>query len=153
MKLDPERIRELRDEHGLSQETLAEAAGLSARTIQRVESSGLASGETAMALAAVFQTQVDRLEDPEVDRAQLIRRVERGHRLATVSVLTGAALAALGVTADAAYGGLPIGSAGLLIGGIGLVAGLGCAVLSRLAAGSRSNFTMQVRRSPMEKPE
>lgn len=134
MKLDPERIRELRDEHGLSQESLAEAAGLSVRTIQRVESRGLASGETAMALAAVFNTRVDRLEDTQIDRARLIRRIERGHRLGMAAIVAGAALAALGAIADLATGGMAPRTAGLMLGGIGLVAGLGCALLGRVAS-------------------
>jgi transcriptional regulator with XRE-family HTH domain len=135
MRLDPERLRELRDENGLSQEMLAEATGLSVRTIQRVESSGLASGETAMALAAVFETRVEHLEDTRVERARLIRRIERGHRLATAAILSGAGFAALGVIADTATGGMDLGTAGLWLGGIGLAAGLGCAAAGRLAAG------------------
>ncbi len=133
MKLDPERIRELRDDHGMSQESLAEAAGLSVRTIQRVESAGLASGETAMALAAVFNTRVERLEDVQVDRARLIRRIESGHRLGIIAIVTGALLAAGGAIADTFTGGMELRSAGLLLGGIGLVAGLGCALLGRVA--------------------
>lgn len=134
MKLDPERIRELRNEHGLSQESLAEVAGLNVRTIQRVESRGLASGETAMALAAVFHTRVDRLEDTQVDRARLIRRIERGHRLGIAAIVAGALLAALGAIADTLTGGMQLRSAGLLLGGIGLAAGLGCALLGRAAS-------------------
>lgn len=133
MKLDTERLRELRDERGLSQESLAEAAGLSVRTIQRVESSGQASGETAMALAAVFETRVERLEDVRVEQAGLIRRIERSHRLAIAAIVTGAGFAALGVIADTATGGMDPGSAGLWLGGIGLVAGLGCALAGRVA--------------------
>jgi transcriptional regulator with XRE-family HTH domain len=138
MKLDPERIRELRDEHGLSQESLAETAGLSVRTIQRVESNGLASGETAMALAAVFETRVERLEDLHVEQTRLIQRIERSHRLATLAIVTGAGFAALGVIADViadtATGGTDLARAGLWLGGIGLVAGLGCASIGRFAA-------------------
>lgn len=141
MKLDAERIRELRNEQGLSQETLAEAAGLSVRTIQRVESRGLASGETAMALAAVFKTRVDQLEDTEVDRARLIRRIERDHRLGVAGIATGAALAAAATVADTASGGMELGSAGLLLGAIGFVAGLGCVLVGRLSAGRRTNWT------------
>jgi len=134
MKLDSERIRELRDQHGLSQEALAEAAGLNARTIQRVESRGLASGETAMALAAVFETTVDRLEDTRVEQARLIRRIERGHRLGTAGVAAGGLAATAGIAADLATGGMQLVDAGLWLGGIGLACGLCAALLGRLAA-------------------
>jgi len=48
-------IRKLRLEKGWSQEQLAEASGVSARTIQRIEGGGEASIETIKCLAAVFE--------------------------------------------------------------------------------------------------
>jgi transcriptional regulator with XRE-family HTH domain len=55
MKIDAKRIRKLREELAWSQEHLATVAGLSLRTIQRVEAEGLASLDTRMALAAAFK--------------------------------------------------------------------------------------------------
>ena len=54
MKIDPGRLRQLREQRAWSQEQLAEVAGLSVRTVQRAESGGAASLETRMALAAAL---------------------------------------------------------------------------------------------------
>lgn len=54
MKIDPARLRRMRETRGWTQEQLAEIAGLNARTVQRVETSGKAAPETGMALAAVL---------------------------------------------------------------------------------------------------
>ena len=54
MKIDPLKIKQLREARGWSQEHLAEVAGLSARTVQRIETEGNASPESRMALAAAL---------------------------------------------------------------------------------------------------
>ncbi len=54
MKLDPSLVRQEREKRAWSQEHLAEVTGLALRTIQRIESTGSASYESAGALAAVF---------------------------------------------------------------------------------------------------
>lgn len=60
MKIDPARIRQLREQRAWSQEQLAEIAGINVRTLQRVESSGGGSLETRMALASALEvTPVD----------------------------------------------------------------------------------------------
>lgn len=51
-------LRKLRLQRGWSQEQVAEITGLSVRTIQRIERGGIASLESAKALAAVFQVEV-----------------------------------------------------------------------------------------------
>jgi transcriptional regulator with XRE-family HTH domain len=61
MKIDASRIRGERERRAWSQEHLAEVSGLSLRTVQRVETSGVASFETARALAAVLELPVERL--------------------------------------------------------------------------------------------
>jgi transcriptional regulator with XRE-family HTH domain len=58
MQIDSNRIKREREQHAWSQEHLAEVAGLSLRTVQRVESVGAASFETARALAAVLELDV-----------------------------------------------------------------------------------------------
>ena len=61
MQIDSKRIRAEREKRAWSQEHLAEAAGVALRTIQRVETSGAGSYETAKALAAVFEIDVAQL--------------------------------------------------------------------------------------------
>jgi transcriptional regulator with XRE-family HTH domain len=61
MQVDASRIRAERERRAWSQEHLAEAAALSLRTVQRVESSGAASFESARALAAVLQVPIEAL--------------------------------------------------------------------------------------------
>ena len=51
-------LQERRTAHGWTQEQLAEHAGLSVRTIQRLESGAPATLETLKCLAAVFETTV-----------------------------------------------------------------------------------------------
>ena len=54
-------IQKLRLKRGWSQQQLAEAAGLSARTIQRVEAGHPASIETLKSIAAVFEVDFSTL--------------------------------------------------------------------------------------------
>lgn len=53
--LSPEKVKYFRKNNGWSQDVLAKAAGLSLRTIQRVEKDGTSSAETQLSLAAVFE--------------------------------------------------------------------------------------------------
>lgn len=76
MQLDSKRIRLERERRAWSQEHLAEVAGCSLRTIQRVESSGCASFETAKAIAAVLELELPALHAPAaVERRPLWRGV------------------------------------------------------------------------------
>ncbi|MCC6540172.1 MAG: helix-turn-helix transcriptional regulator, partial [Bryobacterales bacterium] len=52
MKINPERVRDERKRRSWSQEELATAAGLNLRTIQRIETEGVASLQSLKALAA-----------------------------------------------------------------------------------------------------
>lgn len=61
MQMNAEKIRKWRDERCWSQEQLAEIAGLSLRTVQRIEAGDGASRETAMALAAAFNVDASAL--------------------------------------------------------------------------------------------
>lgn len=57
-------LRRFREALGWTQEHLAEAAGLSGRTIQRAERDGELGAETMQALAAVFEVSVADLRRP-----------------------------------------------------------------------------------------
>ena len=54
MRLKDNVIAQARTRQGCTQEHLASVAGVSTRTIQRVEASGIASADTAQALCAVL---------------------------------------------------------------------------------------------------
>lgn len=56
-------VKRLREQRHWSQEQLARLAGLSLRTVQRVEAGQKASLETVKALAAVLETDIDRLTE------------------------------------------------------------------------------------------
>lgn len=58
MKINAEAVRALREQKSWSQEHLASASGLSARTVQRVEMEGAGSAETRLALAAALGVPV-----------------------------------------------------------------------------------------------
>jgi transcriptional regulator with XRE-family HTH domain len=73
MKIYSKLIRAEREKRGWSQEHLANVAGLSLRTIQRIENAGSASFESATALASVLSVEVAELRasepEPRLDRA------------------------------------------------------------------------------------
>ena len=58
MKINGEAVRALRERKSWSQEHLANASGLSVRTVQRVELEGMGSAETRLALAAALSVPV-----------------------------------------------------------------------------------------------
>lgn len=63
MKVDSSYLKTQREQRAWSQEHLAEVTGLGLRTIQRIETSGTASYESARSLAAVFGIDVADLRD------------------------------------------------------------------------------------------
>jgi transcriptional regulator with XRE-family HTH domain len=73
MKLNAAVIRLERDKRAWSQEHLAGVSGLALRTIQRIESTGMASYESTSAIAAVFGLPVTALRDDGVDPATRTR--------------------------------------------------------------------------------
>ena len=77
MQIDASKIRAERERRAWSQEQLAETTGLSHRTIQRVESTGSASYETAKAIAAVFECEVAVLKHTMPLPAEPVRTVAR----------------------------------------------------------------------------
>lgn len=62
MKINTQLVIALRKKRSWSQEELATACGLNLRTIQRIESDGVASLQSRKALAAAFDVEVDELD-------------------------------------------------------------------------------------------
>lgn len=72
MNINSDIIKELRLAKGWTQQHLADAAGLSLRTIQRVKRDGIANKETLLAICATLEVQLKQLSIiPEVTPAQL----------------------------------------------------------------------------------
>jgi transcriptional regulator with XRE-family HTH domain len=97
MQIEGSKVRTERERHAWSQEQLAEVSGLSLRTIQRVETSGSASFETARALAAVFEVGVSALRAPMKTVEQATSQQRGGVRKWSYLGLAASLLLALGV--------------------------------------------------------
>lgn len=68
MKLDKAKLKQHRESKAWSQSHLAEVSGISLRTIQRIEKSGIASPESVKSICATFGIQIDDLaivEEPK----------------------------------------------------------------------------------------
>ncbi len=61
MLVNASQLKQLRQSRNWTQQQLADACGLSMRTIQRVEKDGVASNDTVAAYAAVFELQASEL--------------------------------------------------------------------------------------------
>jgi transcriptional regulator with XRE-family HTH domain len=79
---DGAQVRRRRDERGWSQEHLADAAGISLRTIQRIERGEKAARESVMALAAAFGVDVAALTVDAEAEAVATERENRAKDLA-----------------------------------------------------------------------
>ena len=65
MKIDSERVLQLRTGFSWSQDELATAAGLNLRTVQRIEASGVASLQSAKSLASALEVELAALLRPQ----------------------------------------------------------------------------------------
>ena len=77
IKVDSDKIRLWRKERLWSQEQVAEKAGISLRTIQRIENSGAASHDSAASLATVFDAKVSDLlvdENGQDEKAAALKK-------------------------------------------------------------------------------
>lgn len=77
MRVSSAVVRKLRIEHGWSQDQLATVAGLSLRTVQRVEAEGTASLETRTSLAAALGVPLAQLAEEPVSRVQACEATAR----------------------------------------------------------------------------
>lgn len=76
LKLDARLIRNLREDRGWSQEHLATVAGLSSRTVQRLEADGRASLGSRSAIAAAFGVLPNELD--QYARTPAVESVNQG---------------------------------------------------------------------------
>lgn len=87
VQVDGELIRSEREKRAWSQEHLAAAAGIGARTVQRIEATGVASYESVRAISAALEIAVGELRAddasrPQVTTAELGAPAPTGHALA-----------------------------------------------------------------------
>ena len=108
MKLNAAVIRQEREQRAWSQEHLAGVTGLALRTIQRIESTGSASYESAGAIAAVFELPVAALRGPEIERGGSTARTPRWFTWHRLSIVLGCGLIAAVVTPPNIHVTIPV---------------------------------------------
>ncbi|CAB3911020.1 helix-turn-helix domain-containing protein [Achromobacter anxifer] len=79
-------IQKLRLKRGWSQQQLAQASGLSARTIQRIEAGQPASVETLKSIASVFEVDFSTLNTEEAEMDTTMTAAEEAEREAFAHV-------------------------------------------------------------------
>lgn len=96
INLDSDKLRLLRKERFWSQEQVAEMAGISPRTIQRIENGSRASQDSAAALANIYDVTIKDLvvdEDkyePQARKSKEMFGLELSFRVHLISFLMGA---------------------------------------------------------------
>ncbi|PCJ33679.1 MAG: transcriptional regulator [Alphaproteobacteria bacterium] len=87
MEVKREAIKELRRSRSWSQQHLADACDVNLRTIQRVETLGVAAPETVLALASVLEVEQSQIIlAPRADLPRLMPKTDRG--IAILSIFT-----------------------------------------------------------------
>ena len=83
-------IQKLRLQHGWSQQQLADASGLSARTIQRLEAGAVPSVESLKSIAAVFEVDFQTLRENDMLSTPNTLASDAGSSSATAAASAGA---------------------------------------------------------------
>jgi transcriptional regulator with XRE-family HTH domain len=139
VKLNSAGVRKLREAKSWTQEHLASAAGVSLRTIQRIESEGSASAESRLAIAAALGVPVENIHlavEGVVPRAEL-HRVAVGTRWGYVGVLVGTLASAAGILS----GGSSPEQVSTALGILGAFAGLVAGAIGVLSQRAQSNLS------------
>jgi transcriptional regulator with XRE-family HTH domain len=137
VKLNPAGVKKLRESKSWTQEHLASAAGVSLRTIQRIESEGSASAESRLAIAAALGVPVENIHlaleggvaAPRVE----LHRITIGTRWGYAGVLIGTAASAAGILSGGSSPEHVSTALGILGAFAGIVAGA-IGVLSQRAS-------------------
>ena len=123
--INQHRIIQLRQHRNWSQDQLATVAGLSLRTIQRIENEGRCSLESKKALAAAFEVEADVLER-DIQRQKRVTGIRWGAGLGFAGVCAGGLSAWTGISDGRLSGALTAAEAGVYFGSIGVFCGLCC---------------------------
>jgi transcriptional regulator with XRE-family HTH domain len=79
MEIHSPTIKKLRTQRNWTQQHLADACGISLRTVQRIEKFGNASHESVMSLCAVFEIQKSEISVvPKFEQVQLQPAINKG---------------------------------------------------------------------------
>jgi DNA-binding XRE family transcriptional regulator len=141
VKLNSAGVRKLREAKSWTQEHLASAAGVSLRTIQRIESEGSASAESRLAIAAALGVPVENIHLAmegvvPAPRAEL-HRIAVGTRWGYVGVLVGTLASAAGILS----GGSSPEQVNTALGILGAFAGLVAGAIGVLSQRAQSNLS------------
>ena len=133
VKMNPAGIRKLRESKSWTQEHLATAAGVSLRTIQRMEADGSASAESRLAVAAALGVPVENIHLAlDVSKSSVpaeLRSIAMGTRWGYAGLLVGALASAAGILG----GGSSPEQAGTALGILGAVTGTLAAAIGVLS--------------------
>ncbi|MEM8981433.1 MAG: helix-turn-helix transcriptional regulator [Pseudomonadota bacterium] len=120
--IDATLIKKLRQQRTWSQDELAIAAGLSTRTVQRIEADGAGATSSIKALAAALEINLHNLERTPRTEAIGVRWGFGGVGIGVIASVTG-------IVADYVHGGGSAQEAGISLGVVGFIAGLSCALI------------------------
>jgi transcriptional regulator with XRE-family HTH domain len=139
MKVNARLVRRLREDRAWSQDHLATAAGLSLRTVQRIESEGNASPESRLAIAAALKIDAATLLSTDSDSGNATRsgsdndlrsRPRLGLVLGIVSGFIGATIGVASAWMAATQGAHSSAELGMSHALLGTFYGLTCAALA-----------------------
>jgi transcriptional regulator with XRE-family HTH domain len=126
MNINTQLLKKLREDRAWSQEHLAKAAGISLRTVQRIESEGKASAESRMAIASALNVNASELvfsESIDPDKNILSRNATYWYTGAITSAIF-ACLALYNSSVPHAYVGLSYAITGVLVSSIWAIIGV-----------------------------
>ena len=88
MKLDKAKLKQLRESKAWSQSHFAEISGLSLRTIQRIEKSGIAAPESVKSICATFGISIDELSVVEEHQKEVVSAFSglRRHKITSMDI-------------------------------------------------------------------
>ena len=123
-----EMVRKLRNQRSWSQDQLAAIAGISLRTVQRIEKDGSSSLESKKALASAFE--IDAIDlDVDTNAVETAAANRRGQKFGYAGAVLGLVGAYSGISLDLVGGGMSIGEAGVYYGVVGALFGICCAAI------------------------
>ncbi|MGY1411258.1 helix-turn-helix transcriptional regulator [Luteimonas sp. A611] len=138
MKIDSATVRSLREQNSWSQEHLASAAGLSTRTVQRVEADGIGSAETRLALAGALGVAVSQIASKSGASEPLSLSFRRGRLWGWIGWCAGGVAALAAITLDVTNGGSSMAQSGAAVGVVCAGLGISAAVLGHLQSRART---------------